>query len=203
MLGRWRKKAATLEAMVDGWLHTGDLGYLEENGFLFIVGRIKSLLMDENEKKCSPETLERHIVDKVPLVSQVMHYKQQKPFTVALSVPDTRRLKELVAAKDGWGVTDALLDSVIKNVHVALLRYRWDPALSSVSGDTWTPKTLALLPEAFSEENGTINSSLKMVRRRIMERDEERIHELCDPEEDQLNFSEREVLRPCLAWESP
>jgi long-chain acyl-CoA synthetase len=202
MRGHWRNEAATLEAMVDGWFHTGDLDYLDENDFLFIVGRIKSLLVGENGKKYSPETLEQHIVDNVPLLSQVMLNNQQKPLTAALIVPDARRVKELVAAKDGRGVTDALLDSVIENVRVALLRYRRDPALLSVFGDTWTPKTFAFLPEASSEENGTINSSLKTFRRPIVERYEERIREFCDPEEDPLNSSNREVLRSCLARES-
>jgi len=202
MLGYWRNEAATREAIVDGWFHTGDLGYLDEDGFLFIVGRIKSLLVGENGEKYSPETLEQHIVDNVPLVSQVMLYNQQKPFTVALVVPDAQRVREMLEANDGTGATDAVLDAVIEEVRLALQRYRKDPALSSVFVDTWTPKTFALLPETFSEENGTMNSSLKMVRRRIVERYQERIRRLYDVEEEPLNPSNREVLRSWLARES-
>jgi long-chain acyl-CoA synthetase len=201
MLGYWRNEEATQEAINDGWFHTGDLGYLDEDGFIFIVGRIKSLLVGENGEKYSPETLEQHIVDNVPLISQVMLYNQQKPFTVALVVPDGQNVRELVAARNGEGLSDAVLDFVIEQVRLALLRYRKDPTLSSVFIDTWTPKTFALLPEAFSEENGTMNSSLKMVRRKIMERYQERIQRLYDEEEDPLNPSNRDVLRFLLARE--
>jgi len=203
MLGYWRNEAATREAIVDGWFHTGDLGYLDKDGFLFIVGRIKSLLVGENGEKYSPESLEQHIADNVPLVSQVMLYNQQKPFTVALVVPDVQRVRDVVEAENGAGVTDAVLDSVIEDVRRALLRYRKDPALSSVFVDTWTPKTFALLPEAFSEENGTMNSSLKMVRRRIVERYQERIRRLYDVEEEPLNPSNREALRSWRSRETP
>jgi long-chain acyl-CoA synthetase len=198
MLGYWRNESATREAIVDGWLHTGDLGYLDEDGFLFIVGRIKSLLVGQNGEKYSPETLEQHIIDNIPLVSQVMVYNQQKPYTVALVVPDAQRVRELIEAKNGAGVFDDALDSVIEDMRLAFMRYRKDPALSSIFIDTWTPKTFALLPEAFKEENGTMNSSLKMVRRRIVDRYQERIRRLYDVEEDPLNPANREVLRSWL-----
>jgi long-chain acyl-CoA synthetase len=201
MLGYWRNEDATREAIIDGWFHTGDLGYLDEDGFLFIAGRIKSLLVGENGEKYSPETLEQHIVDNVPLVSQVMLYNQQKPFTVELVVPDGQRVRELVAVRSGEGASDDGLDSVIEAVRLAFLRYRKDPALSSMFVDTWTANIFALLSEAFSEENGTMNASLKIVHRKIVERHQKRIQRLYGEEEDPLNLSNRDALRFWLTRE--
>ena len=201
MLGYWRNEAATREAIVDGWFHTGDLGYLDEDGFLYVVGRIKSLLVGENGEKYSPEALEQHLVDNVPLISQVMLYNQQDPFTVALIVPERARVREAVGARDGAPVREQELDAVIEEIRLSLLRYRKDPALTSTFVTAWTPKTFALLPEGFTEENGTMNASLKLVRRRIVERFKERIHRLYDDEEDPLNASNREALRCWLREE--
>lgn len=150
MLGYWRNEAATREAIVDGWFHTGDLGYLDEDGFLYVVGRIKSLLVGENGEKYSPEALEQHLVDNVPLISQVMLYNQQDPFTVALIVPERARVREAVGARDGAPVREQELDAVIEEIRLSLLRYRKDPALTSTFVTAWTPKTFALLPEGFT-----------------------------------------------------
>ncbi len=208
MLGYWRNPEATTEAIVDGWFHTGDLGYLDADGFLYVVGRIKSLLVGQNGEKYSPEALEQHLVDTVPLISQVMLYNQQNPFTVALVVPDAAAVRELVAAETGNGAPDdgrapdTALDAVIERIRVSLLRYRKDPELTAKFVADWTPKTFAILPEAFSEENGSMNSSLKLVRRRIVGRYEERIRRLYNEEEDPLNPANRDALRSVLVRET-
>ena len=198
MLGYWRNEEATREAVTDGWLHTGDLGYIDGDGFLFIVGRIKSLLVGENGEKYSPESLEQHIVDSLPFVQQVMLYNQQDPFTVALVVPDAGAVREYMDGKGLKESSDADLDAVLESLRQAFMRYRKDPDLTSLFVSTWTPKTFALLPFAFSEENGTMNASLKIVRRRIVERCRERIGRLYGEEEDPVNPANREVLRQTL-----
>jgi acyl-CoA synthetase (AMP-forming)/AMP-acid ligase II len=198
MRGYWRNETATREAIVDGRLHTGDLGYLDSDGFLFVVGRIKSLLVGSNGEKYSPETLEQHLVDTVPLVAQVMLYNQQNPFTVALIVPDAGRLRDFLGAKKTAHATDAELDQVLEALRLDLMRYRKDPALTAVFVSAWTPKTFALLPEPFGEENGMMNASLKIVRRAIVARYKNRIARLYADEEDPLNAANRDVLRSLL-----
>jgi long-chain acyl-CoA synthetase len=198
MRGYWRNEAATREAMAGGLFHTGDLGYLDADGFLYVVGRIKSLLVGSNGEKYSPEALEQHIVDTVPLVSQVVLYNQQNPFTVALVVPEMGGVKDLLRAHVISGATDAQLDQVLEALRLDLMRYRKDPALTSLFVSDWTPKTFALLPEAFCESNGMMNASMKIVRRAVVSRYRNRIEKLYGEEEDPLNGTNREVLRSLL-----
>jgi len=197
MLGYWRNEEATREAIVDGWFHTGDLGFLDADGFLSVTGRIKSLLVGENGEKYSPETLEDHLTDHVPLIRQVMLYNQQNPFTVALIVPDRDAALALLREKGLRGDSDGDLDLLIRTLLDSLMRYRKDPSLTSLFMSEWTPKTFAILPEAFSEENGMVNSSMKMVRRNIVKAHGERIARLYGEEEDPVNAANRAALR---AW---
>jgi long-chain acyl-CoA synthetase len=83
------------------------------------------------------------------------------------------------------------------------MRYRKDPALTSQFVSTWPPKTFALVPEAFSEENGMMNASMKIVRRKIVARYAERLRRLHGAEEDPLNEANREVLRAWLERARP
>jgi long-chain acyl-CoA synthetase len=203
MLGYWRNEAATREAIVEGWFHTGDLGYLDADGFLFVAGRIKSLLVGENGEKYSPEALEQHLVDSVPFFQQAMLYNQQDPFTVALVAPEPNAIRDFMASRGITGGTAAELDQVLEAMRGHLMRYRKDPALTSQFVSTWTPKTFALVPEAFSEENGMMNASMKIVRRKILARYGERLRRLYGPEEDPLNGANREVLRSWLERARP
>jgi long-chain acyl-CoA synthetase len=198
MLGYWRNEPATREALKDGWFHTGDLGYIDGDGFLFVVGRIKSLLVGQNGEKYSPEALEQHLVDCVPFVQQVMLYNQQDPFTVALVVPEVGEIRKFMQTRGITGVVDAELDQVLEALRGCLMRYRKDPELTSHFVSSWTPKTFALLPEPLGEEFGTMNASMKMVRRKVVERYRERIRKLYEDEEDPLNPANRAVLRSWL-----
>lgn len=197
MLGYWRNEEATRESMVGGWFHTGDLGMLDSDGFLWVTGRIKSLLVGQNGEKYSPEALEEHLSAHVPLIRQVMLYNQQNPFTAALIVPD-RDAAEAFLKENGLSAdADADLDRLIGAMRDSLLRYRKDPQLTAQFMSEWAPKTFAILPEAFSEENGMVNSSMKMVRRRIVKACQERIDGLYGAEENPVNPANRAALR---AW---
>ena len=198
MLGYWANEAATREAIVDGWFHTGDLGYVDPDGFLFVVGRIKSLLVGENGEKYSPEALEQHMIDSMPLLQQAMLYNQQNPYTVALLVPEPLAVKEFMRTRSLDPASDADLDHVIESIRQSLLRYRKDPGLTSLFVSAWTPRTFALLPEPFGEENGTMNAGMKIVRRNVVTLYKERIQRLYGEEEDPLTPANREVLRSWL-----
>ena len=97
MAGYWKNERATREALRDGWLYTGDLGYLDADGFLFVLGRMKSLLIANDGEKYSPEVIEEAIVESSPLIDQLMLYNDQSPFTVALLVPNKEALLRRLA----------------------------------------------------------------------------------------------------------
>jgi long-chain acyl-CoA synthetase len=97
MSGYWKNERATREVLRDGWLYTGDLGFIDPDGFLFVLGRMKSLLIANDGEKYSPEVIEEAVVESSPLIDQLMLYNDQSPFTVALLVPNKEAiLRQLV-----------------------------------------------------------------------------------------------------------
>ncbi|MBN2374478.1 AMP-binding protein, partial [bacterium] len=87
MKGYWKNEQATQKALQNGWLYTGDLGYIDEDGFLVVLGRKKSLLIGDDGKKYSPEGIEEAIINNSRYIEQVMLYNSQSPYTVALIYP--------------------------------------------------------------------------------------------------------------------
>lgn len=98
MLGYYKNEEATKKALRDGWLHTGDLGYFDNDGFLFITGRMKNVLITKNGKNVYPEELE-DLINKIDVVKESMVYQtenEQKDDTIlaAIIVPDFDKVKE-------------------------------------------------------------------------------------------------------------
>ena len=91
MAGYWKNPEATAETIRDGWLHTGDMGYVSEDEFLYVLGRFKSLLIASDGEKYSPEGMEEAIVDKSPFIDQIIIHNNQNPFTGAIVVRMPRR----------------------------------------------------------------------------------------------------------------
>ena len=93
MYGYWKNENATNEVIRDGWLYTGDMGYMSEDGFLYVLGRFKSLLIADDGEKFSPEGIEEAISEQSKYIDQCMLYNNQKPYTIALIVPNQHALK--------------------------------------------------------------------------------------------------------------
>ncbi len=93
MAGYWKNPEATAETVRDGWLYTGDMGYMSPEGFLYVLGRFKSLLIAGDGEKYSPEGMEEAIVDKSPFIEQIMIYNNQRPYTRAVVVPDREAVR--------------------------------------------------------------------------------------------------------------
>jgi long-chain acyl-CoA synthetase len=182
MAGYWRNETATREALRDGWLYTGDLGYLDADGFLYVLGRVKSLLIASDGEKYSPEVIEEAIVDASPYIDQIMLYNNQSPITVALLVPNReavlRWLKERalsVATPEGQAAALRLLEAQID-------AFREGGPHAGMFPARWLPAAVAVLGEGFSEENHFLNSTFKMVRGRIAEHYADRLQHLFTPE---------------------
>ncbi|NJK95135.1 MAG: AMP-binding protein [Bacteroidales bacterium] len=93
MAGYWNNPVATAESLKNGWLFTGDLGYLDTDGFLYVLGRFKSLLIADDGEKYSPEGIEEAFISESPFIDQCMLYNNQNAYTVALIFPNKEALK--------------------------------------------------------------------------------------------------------------
>ena len=167
MEGYWNNPKATAESIIDGWLYTGDMGYMDADGFLHVLGRFKSLLIANDGEKYSPEGIEEALVDQSPLIEQCMLYNNQNPYTVGLLVPNIKNLKfkleELGISPDGEeGKTQML-----KLIQAEIDKYKKGGAFAGLFPERWLPASIAILPEAFTEQNHLLNSTMKMVRGKI------------------------------------
>ncbi len=84
MAGYWKNEEATKESIRDGWLFTGDMGYLDKDDYLYVLGRFKSLLIASDGEKYSPEGIEEAYVEKSLFIEQIMLHNNQDPYTTAL-----------------------------------------------------------------------------------------------------------------------
>jgi len=167
MAGYWKNEKATAEALKNGWLYTGDLGYLDEDGYLYVLGRTKSLLIANDGEKYSPESIEEAITESSPYIEQFMLYNNQSPYTVGLLVPNKEALlawlkKSGLSARapEGQAAVLRLLDGEIA-------KYREGGPLAGQFPARWLPATVAVLGEGFTEPNHLMNSTMKIVRGKI------------------------------------
>ena len=99
MAGYWKNPVATAETVRDGYLYTGDLGYMSDEGLLYVKGRFKSLLISSDGEKYSPEGIEEAFVSLCPTIDQVILYNNQSPYTIALIVPSKDNVKRMLAER--------------------------------------------------------------------------------------------------------
>ena len=184
MQGYWKNPEATKQTVVDGWLHTGDMGYMDKDGFLYVLGRFKSLLISSDGEKYSPEGIEEGICDKSKYIEQMMLHNNQDPYTVALIVPDKEQLKKYVGQTKpdlSWDSKEAKEVALLK-VQEIINDYKGNGIYAGEFPERWLPSAIAILPEAFTEQNQLLNSTMKMVRGKIEERYKDRLAYLYTPE---------------------
>jgi len=192
MKGYWRNDDATKDTIKNGWLFTGDLGYMDKDGFLYVLGRSKSLLIADDGEKFSPEGIEEAITDQSPLIDQCMLFNNQKPYTVCLLVPNAEAIKRK-ATENGFDLNTS------KGIHNALIilekelnEYHTGGKYDEMFPQRWLPSSVAILSEGFTEENGLLNSTLKMVRPKITERYSEWLDYLYTPESKDITNTQNE-----------
>ena len=169
MLGYWRNEEATKESLKKGWLYTGDLGYLDKDGFLYVMGRFKSLLISDDGEKYSPEGIEEAFTEQSKVIDQVMLYNNQKPYTVALIFPSREAVKGSLAENHIDPSSTEGIDAALKLIETELLEYRTNGKYGDMFPQRWLPAAIGILKEGFTEENRMMNSTLKMVRGTITE----------------------------------
>jgi long-chain acyl-CoA synthetase len=167
MAGYWKNEEATLQTIKDGWLYTGDLGYMDADGFLYVQGRFKSLLIADDGEKFSPEGIEEAMTQQCSFISQCMMYNNQKPYSVVLSVPNKDAIKRWIKQQGFETITDEIIGAVLKELEKQLSIYRTGGENQEMFPQRWLPAAVGVLPEAFTEENLMINAAGKMVRGKV------------------------------------
>jgi long-chain acyl-CoA synthetase len=170
MYGYWKNETATKEAIRDGWLYTGDMGYMSDDGFLYVLGRFKSLLIADDGEKFSPEGIEEAMTQQSKYIDQCMLYNNQKPYTVALIVPNQHALKLFLEERNMSATTEEGKRAMLNLIESEVNEYRINGKYGNMFPQRWLPVALGILNESFNEENGLLNSMTKMVRGKIIAR---------------------------------
>ncbi len=170
MKGYYKNETATAETIKNGWLHTGDLGFMDEDGFLVVVGREKALLISEDGEKYSPEEIEEAIVSCSSCINQIMIYNDHQKYTTALLTVHKKEIE--VWASNG---TVNSLEAIHQKIRQEMLLFSKQPEFKDKFPGKWIPANFQIIADEFSEENKMINSTLKMVRHKITETYQERL----------------------------
>lgn len=171
MKGYFKNEEASKEVLKDGWLWTGDLGYYDSDGFLVVTGRAKALLIAPDGEKYSPEEVEEAIINHNSCISQLLVYNDHKVFTSALITLNTEVVKSW--AGECTGTEDQKIQSLIDRIEQDLLAFK--EAEPGLIPSQWIPAAFEIIPKEFSEADGLINSTMKLVRYKVIERYQQRI----------------------------
>lgn len=195
MAGYWHNEAATAEALRDGWLYSGDLGYLDRDGFLYVLGRTKSLLIGNDGEKYSPEGIEEALIAHSRFFDQMLLHNNQSPYTVALLVPNKAAAVAWLEACTLSHTTQEGQDALLGAIEEDLAAFREGGAFAALFPGRWLPASFALLGEGFTEQNRMLNSTLKMVRSRITDFYRSRLDYMYTPEgKDVYNHQNRTII---------
>ncbi|BDR52971.1 AMP-binding protein [Bombiscardovia nodaiensis] len=166
---RYHKNPQTTAAAFtsDGWYGTGDLGRLSNDGFLYITGRKKDLIITAGGKNVSPRPIEE-IIERSPIVSQALVLGDKRPFISALVTLDEESLRSWLESK-GMDVQMPMEEAAQNAVVRAEIQEYVDKANEGVSRAESVRKFI-VLPEEFSQSNGLMTPSMKVIRPKVIER---------------------------------
>ena len=195
MVGYWKNPQATEESIKDGWFYTGDLGYMDKDGFLYVLGRYKSLLIANDGEKFSPESIEEALIEHSPYIDQCMLHNNQDPYTVGLIVPNKEAIRQYVGDKNLSLQSEEGQNAALELIRAEVDQFKKGGELEDQFPDRWLPAAIAVLGEGFTEENKMLNSTLKIVRRNIEKNYKQRIEYLFTPEgKDIFNHQNRNIV---------
>lgn len=175
MLGYWNQPEATRQTVdTEGWLHTGDIGHFDPDGYLFITDRKKDILVTSGGKNVAPQPIEARLAA-TPYVAQAVAIGDNYPYITALIAPNFDSLRAYFdehqiggqAKEDlaGHPVTGSLVAAAIKEVNASLASYE-------------RVRRFTVLPHEFTLERGEMTPSLKVRRKVVTERYRAQIEEM-------------------------
>ena len=169
MAGYWKNPKSTADTVVDGWLHTGDMGYMRDAEMLYVVGRFKSLLIAADGEKYSPEGIEENLVESSKYIDGAILHNSQDPYTIALITPNKDALKAYAKELGLDPKSDEAKVKMLEKLQDEVNMYRPGGRLNGMFPERWLPAAVCVLPEPWTEQNHFLNSSMKVVRGRIEE----------------------------------
>jgi long-chain acyl-CoA synthetase len=162
--GYYKNEAASRDTLADGWLHTGDIGELDEDGYLRITGRKKDIIITAGGKNITPANLEAEIKQS-PLVSQCVVIGDRRPYLVALITLDPEEAPKFAAehgSENGGPLADNPAIRRAIDEHVAKVNQKY-ARVEQV-------KKFRILPEDLSQEGGELTPTLKVKRNVVAEK---------------------------------
>lgn len=164
MAGYYKMPDETAEVLQDGWLHTGDIGFLDDEGFLHITDRKKELIVTSVGKNVAPQALQKAL-ENSKYIEQVLVLGDRRRFIGALIVPDFEQL-QMFAEKEGLTTSPAELvkhEVVLKLISSEIDEYQ------AKFADYEKIRKFELLPEPFTIENGKLTPTMKVKRKVVVE----------------------------------
>jgi long-chain acyl-CoA synthetase len=162
MRGYWRDEAGTSQVLRDGWLHTGDVGVIDDDGFLQITDRKKDIIVNSGGDNVAPQRVEG-VLALQPEIAQVIVYGDARPHLVALIVPDVEFAKAYARQHKVNPDLAELVQHKEFERAIGEAVARANDSLSVIE----RVRHVRLLPEPFTIENGTMTPTLKLRRQLI------------------------------------
>jgi len=177
MKGYYHNQKATDETFENGWLLTGDIARIDDEGFVYIIDRKKEIIVTSGGKNIAPQPLENELrLDKY--ISQAMVFGDRKPYLVALLTPNVERLVDL-GRDEKLNYID--MEELVNNKRIQEIYADRIKELNKTLPPYETIKKFVLLPRDFSIEGGELTPTLKLKRKKIFTMYQEKIEQLYTP----------------------
>lgn len=174
MKGYWKAPEATAAAIEDGWLHTGDIGHIDEDGFLVITDRLKDIIVTLNGKNISPQPIENSLM-KDPLFEHAVLLGDNRPCLTLLVKPSLPQVEELA---ERLHITSMTGPEMLRSEELAEEIRRRVAEITEKMPHQEQIRDLRVLWDEFTTDNGLLTPTLKVRRREVEKRFTEIVEEM-------------------------
>jgi len=145
------------------------MGYVDKEGFLYVLGRYKSLLIADDGEKYRPEGIEEAFTDQSEYIEQCILHNNQDPYTTALIFPEKEAIKRYLKEKGFAPDSKEGIEAAIELIDNEIREYRSNGKFGDMFPQRWVPATIGILNDGFTIENKLMNPSYKIIRPKVEE----------------------------------